>query len=362
MRKTNLYVDIHVLQTVPPSCVNRNDTGSPKTAVYGGAVRSLVSSQAWKHAMRVNFHSLFDEEKIGVRTKHVPAELAKEIAALHREPEEAMKLSAEALDRAGIGTKQEKKAPEAVTKALFFASRAQLKNLAKLAVDGEEDKKKYTEALKEEPAVDIALFGRMVADIPSLNFDAAAQVAHAISTHAVHNEYDYFTAVDDCSPEDNSGAGHLGTVEFNSSTLYRYATVNVLELAKTLGKEDAIEAVVGFAEAFIYSMPDGRQNTFANRTLPDMVYITLRRDMPVNLCGAFEKPVPSSADGYAAASEEALICYAKQMYSTFADEPETAIGMGAVEGLEQIADVTPRAKMLEKLAQEISSRLTGEEA
>lgn len=361
MKKTNLYMDLHVLQTVPPSCVNRDDTGSPKTAVYGGATRARISSQAWKHAIRMTFGNLFDDEKVGMRTKHIPAELAKEIIALDPTLEDkALALALDALNKAGIGTKQEKKDPEAVTKALFFASRAQLKRLAELAVCHEEDKKKYQEALKSEPAIDIALFGRMVADDPSLNFDAAAQVAHAISTHAVHNEYDYFTAVDDCNPEDTSGAGHLGTVEFNSSTLYRYATVNINELAKLLGNDDAVEAAIGFAEAFIYSMPDGKQNTFANRTLPDMVYITLRRDMPINLCGAFEKPVPASKNGYASASEEALIHYANQQYSTFADKPEAALGMGVSQELTSIADVLPHSELMARLSEKISSVLAGE--
>ena len=113
-----------------------------------------------------------------------------------------------------------------------------------------EDKKELQEALKNYPSVDLALFGRMVADDPSLNYDAAAQVAHSISTHAVQNEYDYFTAVDDCQAEDNAGAGHLGTVEYNSSTLYRYATVNVMELARQLGAAQAAETVRAFGEAF----------------------------------------------------------------------------------------------------------------
>lgn len=114
-------------------------------------------------------------------------------------------------------------------------------------------------------------------------------MAHSISTHTVQNEFDYFTAVDDCAPEDNAGAGHLGTVEYNSATLYRYATVNVLELVRTLGAEQAAQTVRAFGEAFIRSMPTGKQNSFANRTLPDAVYVTLRQDQPVNLCGAFEK-------------------------------------------------------------------------
>ena len=161
----------------------------------------------------------------------------------------------------------------------------------------------YEDALNETPTVDMVLFGRMVAKAPSLNYDAAAQVAHSISTHTVQNEFDYFTAVDDCAPEDNAGAGHLGTVEYNSATLYRYATVNVLELVRTLGAEQAAQTVRAFGEAFIRSMPTGKQNSFANRTLPDAVYVTLRQDQPVNLCGAFEKPVRKSEEGYAEPSK-----------------------------------------------------------
>ena len=147
-------------------------------------------------------------------------------------------------------------------------------------------------------------------------------MAHAISTHAVQNEYDYFTAVDDLQAEENAGAGHLGTIEFNSSTLYRYATVNVTELVKTLGKENVAMAVKKFGQAFALSMPTGKENTFANRTFPDMVYITLRSDQPVNLCGAFEDPIKKSDKGYAAASENRLMEYAQKVYSQFAAKPD----------------------------------------
>ena len=188
------------------------------------------------------------------------------------------------------------------------------------------------------PGVDLALFGRMVATKDSkgqpLNFDAAAQVAHAISTHAVENEYDYFTAVDDCSPEDNAGAGHLGTVEFNSSTLYRYATVNVVELRNMLG-EKAPEAVKAFIEAFIRSMPTGKQNTFANWTRPDAVYVTVRRDQPVNMAGAFEKPVRAGNDGYIQRSIQALAAYAKETYADFVSAPSLALAVGS--GLDELA-------------------------
>ena len=352
--KKRLYVDFHVLQTVPPSCINRDDTGSPKTAIYGGVTRARVSSQAWKHAMRQAFveESLLDEEDVGKRTKKVTELVEKEIAALAPDMD-AAKLAKKTLDNAGI------KNDEKGTKALFFISQAQIKALAQLAVEECADKKEYKKALSTAPSADIALFGRMVADDPSLNFDAAAQVAHSISTHAVQNEYDYFTAVDDCQVEDNAGAGHLGTVEYNSATLYRYATVNVMELERHLGAKKAAEVVRSFGEAFIRSMPTGKQNTFANRTLPDAVYVTIREDQPVNLCGAFERAVRKSTEGYAEPSKSALQAYAQQLYQSFAEAPAKSFTVGT--GLEALAPAQPLNTMLDALEEAVKENLTGNE-
>ncbi|MBR1383078.1 MAG: type I-E CRISPR-associated protein Cas7/Cse4/CasC, partial [Ruminococcus sp.] len=180
--------------------------------------------------------------------------------------------------------------------------------------------------LSDNPSVDLALFGRMAADDNELNVDASAQVAHSISTHAIQNEYDYFTAVDDCSPADNAGAGHLGTMEFNSSTLYRYATVNAADLFGLIG-EDTADAVKAFAQAFICSMPTGKQNSYANKTLPDMVYITVRKDQPINLSGAFEKPVYSK-EGYSGPSKTALFDYAEKLYDDYGIAPECSFVLG----------------------------------
>ena len=351
------YVDFHVLQTLPPSNVNRDDMGSPKTAVYGGVTRARVSSQAWKRAMRVYFRqeSLFAAEQLGERTKRIAEMVADKIRALDPHAE-AEKLASEALTRAGLKIKSAEKG----TDALFFMSGGQAAALAALAAAGEKDAKQYKAALKSAPSVDIALFGRMVADDPSLNYDAAAQVAHSISTHAVQNEYDYFTAVDDRSPEDNAGAGHLGTVEFNSSTLYRYAAVNAAELRGTLGAE-AAHTVRGFAEAFLRSMPTGKQNTFANRTLPSMVYVVIRRDQPVNLVGAFENPVRAGEEGYEAASEARFVQFARGMYRDFAPEPELALGTSLHGGLGELSGVTllPLSALLDTLEREVAKRLDG---
>lgn len=315
----NIYVDIHVLQNVPPSCVNRDDTGSPKTAKYGGAVRARVSSQSWKHEMRLMFTELFGKEKAGVRTKKVLDLLVGEIGKIDGsiDEEKAKKLAKKALENAGI-----KLDKDDASSVLIFFSSAQAKALAQLAINESKDKNEYKNALKATPSVDMALFGRMLAADASLNFDAAAQVAHAISTHAVHNEYDYFTAVDDLNKDEESGAGHLGTIEFNSATLYRYATVNVAELVKNLG-DFTVEAVMGFAEAFVKSMPTGKQNTFANRTMPDYIYITLRSDQPINLVGAFEKPI-SGTDGYLEKSKTELMKYAEELYKKYDCPPVKA--------------------------------------
>ena len=348
-----LYVDFHILQTVPPSCINRDDTGSPKTAVYGGVLRARVSSQAWKHAMRAAFAENAQLD-VGKRTKKA-AELVKEqILVLDPEQKKADKMAKEALKYVGIKSDDKKG-----TDALIFISSAQAKALAELVVGGCTKDEEYEEALIKNPSADMVLFGRMVAQKASLNYDAAAQVAHSISTHAVQNEYDYFTAMDDCQAEDNAGAGHLGTVEYNSSTLYRYATVNVMELAGRLGAAQAAETVRAFGEAFLFSMPTGKQNTFANRTLPDAVYVTLREDQPVNLCGAFERAVPRSAQGYAAPSKAALAQYAQQMYSSFAEAPAQSFTVG--RGLEELAPAQTAKAMLDALEKAVRDALAGNE-
>lgn len=332
MNTNRLYVDFHIIQTVPPSCVNRDDTGRPKTAFYGGVNRARVSSQSWKHAMRGMFTEIFSEEQLGYRTKYAVSLIEQILKQNGLSDEEAAKKAATAMQNAGVKINEKK---DNTTGALFFISSKQARRLAELMITGEKNAKSYKEALKENPSVDIALFGRMVADDAYLNTDAASQVAHSISTHAIQNEYDYFTAVDDCKQDDSAGAGHLGTMEFNSATLYRYATVNVGELLETLG-EDAVQALCGFAEAMIRSMPTGKQNSYANKTLPDLVYVTVRSDQPVNLCGAFEKPV-SATDGFAEKSVKALFEHAEKVYTDYCSAPVSSfvIGHDAVLGAEK---------------------------
>lgn len=346
--KNRVFVDVHVIQSLPPSCVNRDDTGSPKTAIYGGVRRARVSSQSWKHAMREMFKESFSENELSERTKKIVDKVADQICSMSDIGKEHATMAAEAvINRAGVNTNNSE------AKALFFMSNKQADNLARMALmDPLPSKKEVQAALNAGKGVDIALFGRMVADDPALNTDASAQVAHAISTHKVENEYDYYTAMDDRSPDNQAGAGMIGTIEFNSSTLYRYATVAAHDLNKNLGDAGAAtKAVKEFVRAFVCSMPTGKQNTFANGTPPYAVMVAIRRDQPVNLAGAFETPVKAGEGGYQAKSAKALAEYANIVYNSFFGKPQETFITSVGNELTGFSETMKLTKLLENTEQ-----------
>jgi len=318
MTTKNLYVDVHILQDLPPSNINRDDNGTPKQAVYGGVNRLRVSSQAWKRATRLSFQDGADKATTGVRTRRLAAMIEDSLRERGLDDEDAQRLAASAVTAFGI--KAGKKA-EDLSYLLFFG-RGQLAAIADALVAGapewaktpgpELDKQVATIGVRQILGVghplDVALFGRMVADLPSLNVDAAVQVGHAISTHAAQTQFDYFTAVDDEQEKGETGAGMIGTVEFNSATLYRFATIAVPQLAANLDDHAAaVDGVTRFVDAFARSMPTGHQNSFGNRTRPSLLAVVIREDQPVNLVSAFEKPVRGDAqEGVMAGSQTAL--------------------------------------------------------
>ncbi|MET8153765.1 type I-E CRISPR-associated protein Cas7/Cse4/CasC [Actinoplanes sp. NPDC005259] len=254
------YVDVHILQTVPPSNLNRDDAGTPKQAVYGGVRRARVSSQAWKRATRTAFADQLHlpAHERGVRTKRISALLADRLGVrTGLDTAQSARLSTYLLKDLGITpakprtskAKSTKPADDtsttqtaAETSYLLFFGNQQIDTIVDLvaadattlaaltddALQAAVDRLPVREQLQKGHPIDVALFGRMVADLSMLNVDAAAQVAHALSTHAVDVEFDYFTAVDDAkSRDEDAGAAMIGTVEFTSATLYRYATVGV---------------------------------------------------------------------------------------------------------------------------------------
>lgn len=372
---TRTIVDLHILQTVPPSNLNRDDTGSPKTATYGGVRRARVSSQAWKRATRAAFAEHLDPSELGTRTKRVVELLAERIAALDPDidTEAAQGAAAGVLTTAGIVVKEPrgKKGAPPESGYLLFLSAQQIDALARLAVDaaadgGKPDKKQAQALVKNKNSIDLSLFGRMVADVTDLNVDASCQVAHALSTHAVETEYDYFTAVDDhkaADAEEDAGAGMIGTVEFSSATLYRYATIDVDLLARNLGDhEAATRAVSAFLQAFTRSMPTGKQNTFANRTLPDAVVVSVREDQPVSYVGAFEDAVPDTLDsGRCLRSAQRLAEYAGAVTEAYGGEPVKTwvVGVGAVATpLEAIGERTGFDAAVAAVTELVRERLT----
>lgn len=323
-----MYVDLYALQTVPPSNMNRDDAGAPKTTVYGGTLRARVSSQAWKRAMRDDFRRILPEGSLGVRTKLIVEMVEDHIAhidgSIPEEERHALALSAVKASGLQVETSTRKGADDGkdVTKALAFVADSEARNLAHMVLawrtegilppsgDGKgkaskEDKKAEKRrgddakaAFHGDRAVDIALFGRMMADQPEYNVDAAAQVAHAISVDPVRVEYDYYTAIDELAGHDNKGASMVDATGYDSSTLYRYANVNVSMLLASLGSVDATaEALSAFVRAFAESMPTGKQNSFANRTLPGLVAVRVHEAQPLNAVTAFEEPVRATADG-----------------------------------------------------------------
>lgn len=381
----NTFVDIHIIQNVPPSCVNRDDSGSPKTAVYGGVRRLRVSSQAWKRSTRLHFDQHLTKDQLGVRTKRVVETLAARIAEISPELSEKADSLAEKVFKAAeikLATAKGKAASTKESTYLIFLSNSQIERLAQLAIDDSQSdeklddkkaqtifKKKVKAIFKEEHAVDVSLFGRMVTDDADLNVDAACQVAHALSTHAAKNEYDFFTAVDDAkatsAEAEDAGAGMMGTVEFSSATLYRYATINLGLLQENLGSAEAtLQAIAAFIDGFVRSMPTGKQNTFANRTLPDTIVVTIRDDQPVSYVGAFEEPVlADDTHGYVGRSVSALAAQAQAIEKNYGLAPvrSLVVSLKDYDGLSELGDRVSFGELLPEVGSIIESRLAPEQ-
>jgi CRISPR system Cascade subunit CasC len=292
------FIEVHILQALPPSNVNRDGDGAPKSARYGGKRRARVSSQSWKRATRLDF----SDADQGVRTLQLADEIAKHLVDEHSHTaENAEKSALKALASAGIGGGRGKK-PTGELKYLMLFDKDLPAKIAEAAAADKLDDKTVTELIDTaDMPLSLALFGRMIADDKSLSVDAACQVAHAISTHEAFSELDYFTAVDDRPKTDkDSGAGMLGEIGYQSAVLYRYANINLDLLTENLNgsSKEAVDGVKQFVKSFATSMPSGYGNTFAPGTLPKLVAVVVREDhRPVSLADAFENPV-TAAGGF----------------------------------------------------------------
>ena len=330
------YIDFHALQTLAPNNINRGEDGAPKTAFFGGVQRQRISSQALKAAQRRSFADYLDRSELGTRTKRVVELVAQRMVEIDAttDYDDALTSAEAAFKKAGINVSAPKakksdtepKAPAAGY--LVFLGYHQVDRLARVLLErgeaGLTSKKEAQELLDTEHAVDVALFGRMVAEDATLNVDAAVQVAHALGTHAAVPDFDYYTAIDEMERlNEQTGAGMIGTLEMMSSTVYRYATLNVDQLVANLGSVDAaVRAAEAFAATFIESLPSGKQNTFAAHSLPELVSVAVRDRRPVSYVNAFEKPVEVDEGGNRrVAATAALASEAQGVEDTYGMSP-----------------------------------------
>jgi CRISPR system Cascade subunit CasC len=323
-------IELHLLQNFAPSNLNRDDTGAPKDCEFGGHRRARISSQCQKRAVRQAFElqELVDEQHRGARTKRLAQRVAEELRDVHSlDFELAVELATGAIDGVGLGRNKKGEGDDLwKTEYLLFVPRAIVSDIAKAlhehrevlagagAPTSEEGKKESkkdakkaakgaypkevrtsVEALlaKASRAVDVALFGRMLADKPDWNIEAACQVAQAISTNRVQMDFDFFTAVDDLKPKDTAGSDMMGTVQFNSSCFYRYAVLDVATLSSNLDGDVALTklAVKAFVQGFISAIPTGMQNSMAAHNFPSYALAVAREQgQPLSLANAFLKP------------------------------------------------------------------------
>lgn len=341
-----MIVELHIIQNFAPSNLNRDDANTPKDCEFGGYRRARISSQCIKRSAR-NHESFKNAIRdaggdTAVRTKRVIGKIAELLSHSHgKDSKESQKVAERAIALFGV-KRDDKRADK--TKILLYVGENELKDIADISSkhwdsllksevaiqDNEnEDVKEPRNKRKEKKptlrpeqkaiqkelhavvsekrleagayAADIALFGRMVADknIKNMNVDAACQVAHAISTHKVDMEMDYFTAVDDLLPGEDSGSDMIGVVEFNSSCFYRYSAIDIKKLQKNLGlNDDLLKAtVLGYLDASIKAIPTGKQNSMAAQNPASYARIVVRRDgFPWSLANAFQKPVKAGKD------------------------------------------------------------------
>lgn len=320
-----LFAEFHLIQNFAPSNLNRDDTGSPKDAIFGGVSRARVSSQCQKRGIRtwVRDSGLIDAQHLATRTVRLQRLVDDALAAsgiagdAQARFNEIVKLAIKKKSGEKSGTSS--KDSDSTLSYLLFLSPAEVQELrevisahAPTIVDlvakkklvakdiSDELKEALRKCFRDKPnAVDMALFGRMLTDLPERNQDAACQLAHALATHRLEREFDYFTAVDDLRDPSETGAPMVSYTEFNSATFYRYAVLDVPKLLHNLDDDEALAmaGVRAFAEAMARAVPTGKQNSFAAHNPPAFVGIVLRHSSPFNLANAFEKPVVATRDG-----------------------------------------------------------------
>lgn len=297
-------IEFHVIQSFPPANLNRDDTNMPKDCEFGGVRRARISSQCIKRSIRLHPDFIhYTEVPSADRTRRLIAPIQEKLIQKGKDSQKALEAaSAFVSELLGGLDKQKENETYPRSKVLFYISQEEINSIVELILMNGDDVKEYTKLAKDyikqfsqrTSAPDIALFGRMLADNPALSMEASCQVAHAISTHRVNMEMDFFTAVDDLQKTEDPGAGMMGITGFNAATFYRYAAIDWGQLVENLGDDISLakKTVRAFLSAMAKAIPTGKQNAFAAQTPPSLIFVVVRDDEQAwSLANAFEKPI-----------------------------------------------------------------------
>lgn len=305
-----MLIEFHMLKNYPPVNLNRDDSGAPKSCFFGGVMRGRVSSQCLKRSWRRSpaFEALGSS---GIRTRQIP-ELVADLLRERGVGEDYIEAAKKMLT--GIANKEGKENSKGTwTTQIVMYAPEDIRSLADrveaaIREDGtvkafkarkaKDFVKLFDDAKVRPVTADIALFGRMVTSDAFRDVDASMQVAHAISTHAVNRESDYYTAVDDLlDSRDENGAGMMGDTDYNSCCYYEYASLDVDQLRENLKYSEDAEALIhklvpALLRAMTFTNPSGKQNAFAGQILPSAIVVECKRDkIPLSYVNAYEEPV-----------------------------------------------------------------------
>lgn len=301
---SNIRIEYHILQSFPVTCLNRDDVGAPKTAVVGAVTRARVSSQCWKRQVRMGLRE--QGVRLAIRTKNKNLEDLLLKACLDVGAEQSV---AESCGKHMAGCLADDTLLFITdSESLAFAKYAKEQGFDSAKIKEKDLAKVANKALN--PAIDgldIALFGRMVAKAQDMNVEAAASFSHAISTHRVSNEVEFFTALDDIPDPEKPGAAHMGTLEYSSATYYRYISLDLGQLAEWLNEDDLKNAVGSFTKALFIAVPAARQSTQSGASPWEFARVLVRKGQRLQV--PFETPVKSKGGGYLESSIETLQSY-----------------------------------------------------
>lgn len=297
------FIQLHALTAYPPANLNRDDTGRPKTALLGDALRLRVSSQSLKRAWRTSdlFEAAIGEQHLGTRTKLLGVELHQfltEGGVADKQAREWARAIAGQFGKLKADKKTDNDDDLQIEQLAHLspAERAAAEALARACAERQTAPTADELKLLARPrtAVDIAMFGRMLADTPAFNMEAAVQVAHAVSVHKVAVEDDYFSAVDDLNQGlEDKGAGHIGERGYGAGLFYLYLCINRELLQQNLGGDAALagQALQGLLHAVTQVAPTGMQNSFGSRARASYLLAEKGSQQPRSLVQAFLKPV-----------------------------------------------------------------------